>query len=62
MLGTSINCESRPAERGLGVLVISRLHRSQLQALAALRANHTTLGCIRLSTASQTGEGIVPLH
>jgi len=52
--------ESSPAERDLGVLVGSSLHRSQPRALGAQRAN-PTLGCIKLRTISRSEEGIVLL-
>jgi len=52
--------ESSPAERDLGVLAGSRLHRSHPCALAARRAN-STLGHVRHSTTSRSEEGIVSL-
>jgi len=52
--------ESSPAERDLGVPVGSGLRISHLRALAALRGNHD-LGCIKPSTTSRSGEGIILL-
>ena len=52
--------ESSPAERDLGVPVGSSLRMSHQRALAALRANHT-LGCIKPSQTSRSGEGIIPM-
>jgi len=53
--------ENSPAERGLGVLVNSRVNRSQQLALAAKRANRT-LGCIKHSIPSRSKEVIILLY
>jgi len=53
--------ENSPAERDLGVLVCSRLHRSQRRSLAAKSANRT-LGCIKQSITSRSREVIILLN
>ena len=53
--------ESSPAERDLGVLVNSRLSRSQQCALAAKTANHIS-GCIKHRITRQAKEVIIPLY
>lgn len=53
--------ESSPAERGLGLLVGSRISVSQPCVLAARRAN-PILGCIKSSITSLLKEGIIPLY
>jgi len=53
---------SRPAERGLGVLVGSRLSMRQQCALAAKKANLCILGFIKHSITSQSREVIALLY
>jgi len=53
--------ESSPAEKHLGVLMGSRLNRSQQGALAARRPN-TILGCIKHGIASRSEEVTIPLY
>jgi len=53
--------ESSPAEKGLGVLVNSRLNMSQQHVLAAKSANHK-LGCTKHSITSWSKEEIVLLY
>ncbi|KAK4823611.1 hypothetical protein QYF61_004214 [Mycteria americana] len=53
--------ESSFAEKDLGILVDTRLNRSQKYALGAKKAN-SLLGCIRQSTASRSREVIFPLY
>jgi len=52
--------QSSPTKRDLGVLVGSRVNRSQQWALAAQRANPTP-GCIQPSMTSRARERIVPV-
>jgi len=53
--------ETSPAERGLGVLVDSRIHMRQQCALASKRAIQI-LGCIKNSITSCPKEVIIPLY
>ena len=53
--------ESSTAEKDLGVSVDGRLNMSQQSELAAQKDNRI-LGCIKISVASRSREGILPLY